>query len=88
MINKGHIEPVLNFWAGKLWFKMVNTCRFEIQVKRVNKEAVKALPKGLYGRQIAEKQHSWPPRLLGITNSFELKRVCARTYVNKNEEQL
>ena len=31
--NKDHIEPVLNFWAGKLWFEMVDTCQFEIQVK-------------------------------------------------------
>ena len=29
VINKGHIEAVLNFQAGKLWFKMVNMCRFE-----------------------------------------------------------
>ena len=50
VINKGHIEPVLNFWAGTLWFKTVNTCPFEIRVKQVYKEAVmsKALPKGLY----------------------------------------
>ena len=48
VINKGHIEPVLNFWTGKLWFKMVNTFRFEIRVKRVYKDAVKVLPKGLY----------------------------------------
>ena len=79
VINKGHIEPVLNFWAGKLWFKTADTCRFEIWVKRVYKDAVKALPKGLYGRQMAEKQHSWSLRLLGITNSFELKRERACT---------
>jgi len=34
-------------------------------------------PKGLYaGISTAEKQHSWPPRLLGITNSFEWKGMC------------
>ena len=66
----------------------VNMCRFEIRVKLVYKDAVKAFPNGLYGRKIAEKQHSWPPKLLGITNSFELKRGCARTYVNGNEVQL
>ena len=71
VINKGHIEPVLNSWADKL---MVNTCRFEIQVKAVYKDAVKAFPNGLYRCQTAEKQHSCPPRLTGITNSFELKR--------------
>ena len=36
--NKGHIEPVLNFQAGKLWFKVVNACQFEIQVKQVYKD--------------------------------------------------
>ena len=67
---------------------MVNTCQFEIRMKRVYKDVVKALPKGLYRRQTAEKQHSWPPRLLDITNSFELIRGHARTYENKCEEQL
>ena len=33
--NKGHIESVLNFWAGKFWFKVVTMCQFEIRVKRV-----------------------------------------------------
>ena len=63
-------------------------CWFEIRVKRVYKDAVKALPKGLDWRQTAEKQHSWPSRLLGIMNSFELKRERAHTYANENEEQL
>ena len=48
VINKSQIEPVLNFWGGKLWFRTVNTCWLEIRVKQVYKDAVKALPKGLY----------------------------------------
>ena len=67
---------------------MVNTCRFEIRVKQVYEDTVKALPKGLYGRPIAGKKNSWSPRLPGITNSFELKRGCACTYANENEEQV
>ena len=39
-------------------------------------EDVKALCNGLYGCQISEKQHSWSSRLLGITNSLEMKGVC------------
>ena len=35
VINKGNVEPVLYFWAGKLRFKTVNACQFEIWVKRV-----------------------------------------------------
>ena len=62
VINKGHIETVLNFWAGKLWFRQ-SICQFETRVKRVYKEVVKTFPNGLYRRQTAEKQHSWPPRL-------------------------
>ena len=71
--NKGHIEPVLNFQEGKLWFKMVNTCQFETRVKRVYKDAVKAFPNGLYGRQIAVKQHSWPPRLSAVLGKLLFK---------------
>ena len=74
-------QPI-NFWAGKLWFKAANMYRFEIRVKRIYKDAVKAFPNGLYVRQIAEKQHSWPPRLLGIP----LSRKGACSY--ENEEQL
>ena len=61
-----YIEPVLIFQAAKLWFEPGNTCRFEIRMKRVYKDTVKAR---LYGHQIAEKQHSWPPTLLDITIS-------------------
>ena len=67
-------------------FEQYSTCQFEIRVKRVYKDGVNALPNGLYGRQTAEKQHSWPPRLSGIF--FELKRGRARTYENENEKQL
>ena len=52
---------------------------------------MKAFPNGLYGRQIAKKQHSWPPRLSGITNSFELKRGRAlhtRTKMKSSFEAL
>ena len=49
------MEPVLNFWAGELWFEMVNICRFEIRVKRVYEYAVKAFPNGHYRHQTAEK---------------------------------
>ena len=69
--NKGYTEPELNLQAGELWFKVGNTCRFEIRVERVWKDVVKALPKGLYGRKSAEKKCSWPPRLPGKMNSFE-----------------
>ena len=91
VINKGHIEPVLNFWAGKLWFKTVDTCWFDIWVKRVYKDAVKTFPNGLYGCQTAEEQHSLPPRLPGITNSFELKGgmpVHTRTKMKSSFEAL
>ena len=87
-INKGHIEPVLNFWAGKLLFKMAITCWCKIRVKQVYQDAVKTFPNGLYRCQIVEKQHSWPSRLPGIMNSFELKRGHACTYASRNEEQL
>ena len=60
-------------------------CRFEIRVKRVYKDVMEAFPNRLYGRQITEKQHSWPPRLSGIINSFKLTRGCACTYANKNK---
>ena len=49
---------------------------------------MKTILSGLYGCQTAEKQHSLPPRLLDIMNSFELKRGYARAYTNENEEQL
>jgi len=47
--NEGYIEPVLNLWAGELWFKVGNTCWFEIRVERVCKDIVKAFPKGPNG---------------------------------------
>ena len=58
--NIGHIEPLLNFWAGKLQYVPVGTGLF--QRHQIT--------------QIAEKQHNWPPRLLSIMNSFKLKHTC------------
>ena len=66
--------------------RLIRMCRFDIRVKRVYEDAVKAFPNGLYGLQTAEKQHSWPYRLPSITNSFESKKGRARTYANENEE--
>jgi len=51
--------------------QVANMCRFEIRVERVCKDIVKAFPKRFYRHKPAEKQHSWPPRLSGKTNSFE-----------------
>ena len=65
---------------------MVNMCRFEIRVEQVYKDTAKAFPNGLYGCQTAKKQHSWPPGLPGITNSFKLKRdVPIHPQMNMNE---
>ena len=73
-----HIKAVFSEKnLGKLWYKVVNTCQFEIRVKQVVKDLVKAFPNGLYGSKIAEKHQSFPPRLLGITNSIELERSRA-----------
>ena len=58
--NIGHIEPLLNFRAGKLQYVPVGTGLF--QRRQIT--------------QIAEKQHNWPPRLTDITNSFKLKHTC------------
>ena len=82
MRNKGHIKPVLNFQAGKLWLKADSTCWFEI---RVYKDAVKAFPNRLYGCQTIKKKHNWPPKTTGYN---EFKRRHAHTYANKNEEPL
>ena len=38
----------------------------------------------LYGHQTAKNQHSCPPKLLGIMNSFELIRGHVHTYMNGN----
>ena len=54
--NKSHI--VLNFQMGMLWFKVVNMCQFEIRVKQVYKDTVKAFLNGLCRHQTAGKQHS------------------------------
>jgi len=56
MRNEGHIEPVINLYAGELWFKVGNTCQFEIRVERVCKDIVETFSKGLYGHKTAEKQ--------------------------------
>jgi len=54
----------------------VNTCQFKIWVEQVCKSVLKPFPNGLYRYRAAEKQRSWPSRLLDIANYIVLKRVC------------
>jgi len=71
--NKGHHYRVC---ISKLWFKTVNTCRFEIQVKWVYKGAVKALPIGLYRHLTADLSTltiwSWDTRFQPLSHDHLL----------------
>ena len=43
--NEGYIEPALNLLAAEVWFKVGNTCWFEVQVEQSSQPSANILPK-------------------------------------------